>query len=170
MSRKSCMILLLLVLSASAASAIDFGAHLGYFDNDVKKAYVGADVMFPIGMFAINPNIDYTKIDKAGLWWGNIDGLFRFAQKSGGPQFWVGAGPTYYYVTNANETGTSGGYRVPGAVFGADTAESTIKEWGWDVTGGIGFSGMLRPYVTARYNKIKEYKAGGVAVGIRFGH
>jgi len=48
--------------------------------------------------------------------------------------------------------------------------ESTIKEWGWDVNGGIGFGGTLRPYITARYNKIKEYKAGGVAVGIRFGH
>ena len=158
-----------LLLFATAASALDFGAHIGYFDNDVKKAYVGADLMIPIGVISIAPNIDYTKIHSAGLWWGNADVVFRFGQGRG-PSFWVGAGPTYYYVTNAGEgSGSSSGPYSNGAVFSAATNSNTIKEWGWDVNGGIGFSGTLRPYIVARYNKIKEYKAGGVAVGLRFG-
>jgi hypothetical protein len=147
MPRKTWMILGSLVLIATTASAIDFGAHIGYYDNDVKKAFVGADLMLPLGVVAISPNIDYTKIGGAGLWWGNADVDFRFSQGRG-PQFWVGAGPTYYYVTGASEK---------------------VNEWGWDVNGGVGFSGTFRPYITARYNKIKEYKAGGVAVGLRFG-
>ena len=168
MFRRTCMMLIPFLLFAVGASAVDFGAHIGYFDNDVKKAYVGADLMFPIGPVSIAPNIDYTKIGSAGLWWANGDVVFRFGQGRG-PSFWVGAGPTYYYVTNADQAGAAGGYSS-GRFFLAETNSDTIKEWGWDVNAGIGFSGTLRPYVTARYNKIKEYKAGGVAVGIRFGH
>ena len=157
-----------LLLLATAASAIDLGAHIGYFDNDVKKAYVGADLMFPIGPISIAPNIDYTKISGAGLWWGNADVVLRFSPGTS-PSFWVGAGPTYYYVTNADKAGSSGGYSYGGGVFSAATNSDTVKEWGWDVNGGIALSGTLRPYITARYNKIKEYKAGGIAVGLRFG-
>jgi len=74
------------------------------------------------------------------------------------------------YVTNADKAGAAGGYSVaPGRIFSAETNSETIKEWGWDVNGGIAFSGTLRPSITARYNKIKEYKAGGIAVGLRFG-
>jgi len=165
MIRKMSTLLISLTFLAVGASAFDFGGHIGYYDNDVKKGYLGVDAMFPIGMFAIAPNIDYTKSHGAGLWWGAADLLLRFPQR-GGPSFWVGAGPTYYYVTNYSEG--SSGYSRPGLVVSAQE-ESTIKEWGWDVNGGIGFGGTLRPYITARYNKIKEYKAGGVAVGIRFG-
>ena len=160
------IVLLSLTLSAASAFALDFGGHVGYYDNDVKKGYVGVDAMFPVGMFAIAPNIDYAKASGAGLWWASVDLELRFPQRQG-PSFWVGAGPTYYYVTNYNENGSTG-YGRNGSVFAA-ASEDTIKEWGWDVNAGIGFSGTLRPYITARYNKIKEYKAGGVAVGIRFG-
>ena len=167
MCRRITLLLVVSTLVAVAASAIDLGGHLGYYDNDVKKAYVGADLMFPIGMVAISPNIDYTKVHKSGLWWGAVDVDLRFPQRQG-LSYWFGAGPTYYYVTNYSE-GSSGGYGRNGAVFAAASSDK-IKEWGWDVNGGIGFSGTFRPYITARYNKIKEYKAGGVAVGLRFGH
>lgn len=172
MSRKIAIALFLLSLSAVPVSALDVGAHLGYFGNDVKKAYVGVDAMFPIGMFAIAPNIDYTKASGAGLWWGNADLDLRF-NKGMGRTFWVGAGPTYYYVTNYHEESgstTTGPYGHGSVFSAASTDESTIREWGWDVNGGFELGGTFRPYFTARYNKIKEYKAGGVAVGIRFGH
>src|SRR5207245_498231 len=166
MYRKISMTLIMLPLFAVASSAVDLGAHVGYYDNDVKKAFVGADLMLPIGsLLAIAPNIDYTKIGGSGLWWGNADLALRFSQGRG-PSFWVGAGPTYYYVTNASES--SEGYAHNG-VFSALANDPTIREWGWDVNGGVSFSGTFRPYFTARYNKIKEYKAGGVAVGLRFG-
>jgi len=167
MSRKIRMMLLAIPLFAATASAIDFGAHIGYYDNDVKKAFIGADLMLPIGnLLAIAPNIDYTKIGGSGPWWGNGDLALRFNQGRG-PSFWVGAGPTYYYVTNASESSESGYAR--NVVFAAASGDPTIREWGWDINGGIAFAGSLRPYITARYNKIKEYKAGGVAIGLRFG-
>lgn len=169
MSRKICMMLGPLLLFATAASALDLGAHIGYFDNDLKKGYVGADLMFPIGPVSIAPNVDYTKFHGAGLWWGNADVVFRFSPGTS-PSFWAGAGPTYYYVTGASGSGSTGGYSYGGGgVFSAASNSNTIKKWGWDVNGGIAFGGTLRPYITARYNKIKQYKAGGVAVGLRFG-
>ena len=66
--------------------------------------------------------------------------------------YWVGAGPTYFL-----ETYSGGG-------------ESNEHEWGWDANGGLGWrSGSLSPYVTLRYEKIKDLKTTGVAIGLRFG-
>ena len=52
---------------------------------------------------------------KVGALRGNADLALRFSQGRG-PSFWVGAGPTYYYVTNASES--SEGYAHNG-VFSA---------------------------------------------------
>src|SRR5437870_8595241 len=100
MTRKIWLNALILVAIAAAAGAVDFGGHVGYFGNDVKKADLGVNMMIPFGMIAIAPNIDYTKQDQAGLWFGNADVALRFPTKSGGPSYWVGAGPTYGYVSN----------------------------------------------------------------------
>src|SRR6266487_3796446 len=118
MYRKMSAFSVVVALMAVTASALDFGGHVGYYDNDVKKGYVGVDAMFPIGMFAIAPNIDYTKASGAGLWWASADLEIRFPQRQG-PSFWVGAGPTYYYVTNYSEESESTGYGRNGSVFAA---------------------------------------------------
>jgi hypothetical protein len=151
---------------------------------------VGADLMVPLGMVVIEPNIDYWKSHGAGYWLANGDVALRFPHQ--GSSFWVGAGPTFGYVTSYHN-GTSGGYSIgdPSNVVGLQynggpapnptlpgSGNATISgpfngrnsAWGWDVNGGVGFSGHLRPYVTARYSKVRNLKAGGVAVGLRFGH
>ena len=191
MTPKTICFAAVLVLSAAAASAIDFGAHLGYYDNDVKKGYLGVNLMVPLGMVVIAPNVDYWKEHGAGYWLGGADVDLRFTRP--GPSFWVGAGPTYGYITGYNHI-SSGGYSTgivglqytpppttpgtpgtnpsvpPGSASIGGPFDGKSRAWGWDINGGVTFSGTFRPYVTARYNKVKNLKAGGVAVGIRFGH
>jgi len=59
--------------------------------------------MLPFGRIAISPNIDYTRMSNAGLWFGNADVAFRFGANRGA-SYWVGAGPTYGYVSNYSTT------------------------------------------------------------------
>src|SRR5205807_3628021 len=61
MTRTTWYTALFLIAIAAAAGAADFGGHVGYFGNDVQKADVGVNVMIPLGMVALFPNIDYTK-------------------------------------------------------------------------------------------------------------
>jgi len=176
MNHKVFVVTAILILTAAVASAADLGVHVGYVDNDVKQGFLGADIMVPVGMVVIEPNIDYWKAHGYGYWLGNADVAIRFART--GPSFWVGAGPTYGYITGYNDSISGyGGRKVTGQQYTVppSTPGSTgpfngkDNAWGWDVNGGISFSGTLHPYVTARYNKVKNLKAGGVAVGIRFG-
>ena len=73
MTPKTICFAAVLVLSAAAASAIDFGAHLGYYDNDVKMGYQGVNLMVPLGMVVIAPSVDYWKEHGAGYWLGGAD-------------------------------------------------------------------------------------------------
>jgi len=66
-----------------------------------------------------------------------------------------------------NPTNPTTGSSTTGGVFG----NGNKNAWGYDINGGVKFGaiGSVQPYVTARYNKIKDLKAGGVAIGLRFG-
>jgi hypothetical protein len=160
-------------LTATAAFAQSgFGVHLGYFGQNLKAAYVGADFAVPIGPVAIIPTLDYSKKSGVGYWFGSADVDLRNPLGTG-PQWWAGAGPTYgYWKFGGSSSGGNRGYgSVPGAtvVSSAASTSGTFKEWGWDVNGGIGFStAALKPYVTARYTKIKGFKTTGAAIGLRF--
>ena len=85
-------------LCAATASATQFGVRAGYYGNDIKKGFVGAELVFPFGSLAINPSIDYTKSAGVGLWFGSADVQYMF-HPGGGPTYWVGAGPTYFLET-----------------------------------------------------------------------
>jgi len=147
-------LMLFIAISAmctATASATQFGIRAGYYGNDVKKGFGGAELVFPFGSLALNPSIDYTKSSGVGLWWGSADVQYMF-HPGGGPTYWVGAGPTYFLETYSG------------------SGESNEHEWGWDANAGLVWrSGGLSPYVTVRYEKIKDLKASGVAVGLRFG-
>lgn len=190
---------LLMFTIASVATAADFGGHVGYFDNSVKKPFIGVDFTLPLGPIAIMPNLDYWRSHGYGYWVANGDVALRFAD--GGSAYWIGAGPTYGFVTGAGSSSSGGGtgYSMPaspydyttpgtnpnppnttnptnppttgGATVGGVFGNGKKNAWGYDVSGGIAFGTMggLHPYITARYNKIKDLKAGGVAVGLRFG-
>lgn len=190
--RSSLLLSILILSAATVAAAADIGGHIGYFDNSVKKPYIGIDLSVPVGPIAIVPNIDYWRSHGYGYWIGNGDVTLRFAP-TGAPSFWVGAGPAYGFVTGSGNSTTTtysaiatapmASYTPPpspspgvpptagsvstGGIFG----NGKKNAWGWDVTGGVSFGkvGSVQPYVTGRYDKIKDLKAGGVAVGIRFG-
>jgi hypothetical protein len=148
------LFVLVLLLCAGAASAQNFGVHAGYYSSDLKQWFVGADAMFPFGPVAFSPNVDYSRKNGIGYWFGSAD-LDLHYNVSGGPEYWFGAGPTYGYFTGYN----TGIY-----------SSSSTHQWGWDVNGGLGFSSGpgTRPYVSARYIKIKDFKTIGGAVGLRF--
>jgi len=196
MTKQTRLLITVLTLTIAATCvAADFGAHVGYYDNDAKKAYVGVDLALPIGPVAIMPNIDYWRQNGYGYWIGNGDVDLKWTQ-SNGPSFWLGAGPTYARITGSGSGSGTGGYAYAspldytppsptptpmpgtppttgavstGGVFG----NGRNNAWGWDVNGGVALGaigGNFRPYLTGRYNKVKDYTVAGVAIGLRFGH
>jgi len=194
MSFKTWQITILSLAFAVTASAIDFGGHVGYFGSDVSKADIGVNAMLPFGMIAISPNIDYTRMSNAGLWFGNADVALRFGTNRG-VNYWVGAGPTYGYVSNYS-TANGGPYSqrpvgslgytppptsgpgnppsgtpaTPHTAF--DRFGGSSSAWGWDANAGAEWraTSSLRPYVLARYNQVHSLKTAGFAIGLRFGH
>jgi len=155
MSRKIWHSALFLIAIAAAAGAADFGGHVGYFGNDVQKADVGVNVMIPLGMVALFPNIDYTRQDQAGLWFGNADVALRFPSRNrNGASYWIGAGPTYGYVSSYGSSaagygsrtrtirgtgytppppgggGGSGGGTTPGSGSGTGGAHTAFEQFG----------------------------------------
>jgi hypothetical protein len=149
MYRKVFVLAVGVMMMTVAASAADLGGHVGYFGDDLKKVYVGADLMLPLGsMLAIDPNIDYTKTHGVGVWWGNGDLVLRFPHGSG-MTWWIGGGPAYYYETYHGDS---------------------YHDWGWGATAGLAFgAGSFRPYITGRYDKAGDDRVTGVTVGLRFG-
>jgi predicted ribosomally synthesized peptide with SipW-like signal peptide len=146
--------LLIVAMCAVSAPAQTFGVHAGYYGNEIKEAFVGGDLLIPLGPLALMPNIDYTRSHGVGYWWFSGDVTLRM-QTSGGGAWWLGAGPTYAYFTDYDK-------EYPGE-------ESTYKKWGWDATAGLGwkFAGFS-PYLTGRYMKVEDEKTVGAAVGLRF--
>jgi len=141
---------LAIALAAMAASAADFGVHGGYYSGDLKQWAVGVDAQWPIGPIAISPNVDFSRKDDVNWYFGSVDVDLRFAS-SGGPTYWVGAGPTY---------GRVGGPALGGV---------TDSEWGWDANGGVAWGmGGFKPYISARYLKIKDFRSTGGFIGLRF--
>ena len=148
------LFLMAVVLAATAASAADVGVHGGYYWGDLKQWAVGVDAQWPIGPIAISPNVDYSRKNGFSWWFASGDVDLRFSPGGGAPSYWIGAGPTYGRVgTSAFATG----------------ANEHDSEWGWDANGGISWGmGGLKPYVSARYLKIKDFRSTGAFIGLRF--
>jgi len=142
-----------LALSASAALAVDFGVHGGYYGNDLKEAFVGADLSLPLGPVAFVPNLDYSQAQAIDYWIGSADFDLQY-KTSGGPSYWFGAGPSYRYFT---------GYARNSRV------ENVKMGLGFDANAGFGWAaGGIKPYVTGRYVRFDNFKALGAALGLRF--
>ena len=115
-------------------------------EQDLKQVFIGADWMMPVGPAALMPNIDFARKNGIDYWFGSIDLDLRYP--TSGTSFWFGAGPTYGYL---NGSGFSD------------------HQWGWDVNAGVGLGGgAMKPYITGRYIKIKDFKTSGAAIGLRF--
>ena len=48
------LLIVVLALCSTAAMATQFGIRGGYYGNDIKKGFVGAELVFPFGSLAIN--------------------------------------------------------------------------------------------------------------------
>ena len=137
-----------LTLFASAALAVDFGVHGGYYGNDLKEAFIGADVRLPLGPLSLMPNLDYTRSEDVNVFFASGDVNLTYSTSPNGPSYWFGAGPTYGY-----------------ARFESDDE----GDWGWDANAGFSWAAAgFRPYVTGRYIKINDFKTLGAAIGLRF--
>jgi hypothetical protein len=148
MKSRILLLSLSIALVSIAASAADFGVHAGYFWGDLKNWTVGADAMWPVGPVAFSPNIEYTRKEGVNFYAGSADIDLRFPTGSGGPTYWIGAGPTYGYVTFEG---------------------LSDSEWGWDANAGVAWQmGGVKPYVVGRYYKIKDFRASGASIGLRF--
>jgi len=147
------LVFVAVALAASAALAVDFGVHGGYYGNDLKEAFVGADLSLPLGPVAFVPNIDYTQAHDIDYVIGSADFDLR-SKTSRGPSYWFGAGPSYRYFT---------GYAR------RSHGENIKTGLGWDANAGFGgTAGGLEPYVTGRYVRFDNFKALGAAIGLRF--
>ena len=105
------LVFVAVALAASAALAVDFGVHGGYYGNDLKEAFVGADLSLPLGPVAFVPNIDYTQAHDIDYVIGSADFDLR-SKTSRGPSYWFGAGPTYGRVTAGSAHNGEWGYDV----------------------------------------------------------
>jgi len=147
------LLLVVITLWASAALAIDFGVHGGYYGNDLKEAFVGADIRLPIGPIAIVPNVDFSQSGDIIYWIGSADIDLTY-KTSGGPSYWFGAGPVFSYFTGYGKRSREKNYR---------------EDAGWDANAGFGWTAAgFKPYVTGRYVKIGDFKVLGAAIGLRF--
>ncbi len=201
MTRKIWFLAIIVSSLALAASAVDFGGHIGYYGSNVQKAAVGVNVQVPFGMIAISPNLDYSRNHGVGLWLGAADVALRFQPAK--TEYWVGAGPTYGYLSSygsssrgydlprsAQQYGGGGGGGTGGGTGGGSGSgggsssgsgshtgfqqftPGSNSDWGWDVNAGValGIGASYRPYAVVRYNRVRNLKTTGVAIGLRFGH
>lgn len=166
MNRKLWLFFFVIFGAALNAVAADVGGHIGYYGSDVQMPAIGVDLRVPIGMIAIGPNLDYTREKAMGLWLASADFAARFGNA------WIGIGPAYKFETHddgsyGGEVPDPGDRRRVSHLTAAGT--EAVRPWGWDVNGGLEFSGSLRTYVVGRYHHVGTLKTAGIAVGIRFG-
>ena len=136
-----------------AALGADFGVRAGRY-SDAEEEFVGAEVVFDVGIVNVNPNIEYSLADDVTAGSANLDLLFELAPASSIAPY-LGAGVGLSYLDDDfgnNETDLLG-----------------------NVIGGLAFKGdFLTPYVQVKYFRLLEDEGGGdrdelaFTVGLRF--
>jgi hypothetical protein len=135
---------------APAAFAADFGVRAGRLDRaDVN--FVGAEMLFDLGMFNINPNIEYWDVDNVTEGTANLDVTWDFGSSRVKP--YVGAGVGLLYVD-------------------PDLGSSNTETLG-NLIGGVQLDmDFLKPYAQAKYSRSLENDNSGhewaLTVGLRF--
>jgi opacity protein-like surface antigen len=138
------------LILAPAAFAAEFGVRAGRLDRaDVN--FVGAEMLFDLGMFNINPNIEYWDVDNVTEGTANLDVTWDFGSSRVKP--YVGAGVGLLYVD-------------------PDLGSSNTETLG-NLIGGVQFDlDFLKPYAQAKYSRSLENDNSGhewaLTVGLRF--
>ena len=144
------LIAVLLILTP-AVFAADFGVRAGRL-NDAEEEFVGAELLFDLGVVNLNPNIEYWLVDEVTAGTANLDVTFDFGSSTVKP--YVGAGVGMFYVDDD---------------FGSET--ETLG----NLIGGIQFNlAFLQPYAQVKLSRSLEDNDGGdndevaLTVGLRF--
>jgi hypothetical protein len=138
------------LILAPAAFAAEFGVRAGRLDRaDVN--FVGAEMLFDLGLFNINPNIEYWDVDNVTEGTANLDLTWDFGSSRVKP--YVGAGVGLLYVD-------------------PDLGSSNTETLG-NLIGGVQFDlDFLKPYAQAKYSRSLENDNSGhewaLTVGLRF--
>lgn len=139
---------------APAAFAADFGIRAGRF-NDADNDFVGAEMLFDIGVLNVNPNIEYwlDTPDDVTAGTANLDVTFDVMSIGPvSPYIGAGVGLAYAAVDDDSETDILG-----------------------NLIGGLSFNvATLKPYAQVKYFKSLDDEDGGdddelsLAIGLRF--
>jgi hypothetical protein len=145
------LILVALFLTlAPVAFAADFGVRAGRLDR-ADANFVGAEMLFDLGMFNINPNIEYWDVENVTEGTANLDVTWDFSSSRVRP--YVGAGVGLLYVD-------------------PDLGSSNTETLG-NLIGGVQLDlDFLKPYAQAKYSRSLENDNSGhewaLTVGLRF--
>lgn len=149
-SLRSLILIAVFLTVAPLAFAADFGVRAGRLDR-ADANFVGAEMLFDLGMFNINPNIEYWDVDNVTEGTANFDLTWDFGSSRVKP--YVGAGVGLLYVD-------------------PDLGSSTTETLG-NLIGGVQFDlDLLKPYAQAKYSRSLENSDSGhewaLTVGLRF--
>jgi hypothetical protein len=143
------LIAVMLVLTP-AVFAADFGVRAGRL-NEAEEDFVGAEILFDLGVLNLNPNFEYWLVDDITAGTANLDVTFDFGSSSVKP--YVGAGVGMFYVDDD---------------FGSET--ETLG----NLIGGIQFNlAFLQPYGQVKWSRSLEDEGDdndelALTVGLRF--
>lgn len=143
------LIAVILVLTP-AVFAADFGVRAGRL-NEAKEDFVGAEILFDLGVLNLNPNVEYWLVDDVTAGTANLDVTFDFGSSTVKP--YVGAGVGIFYVDDD---------------FGSET--ETLG----NLIGGIQFNlAFLKPYGQVKWSRSLEAEGDendelALTVGLRF--
>ena len=144
------LIVLVLLLSPSLFAA-EFGVRGGRL-NEAEENFVGADLLFDLGAFNLNPNVEYWLVDGGTAGTANFDVTLDFGSSNVQPYVGVGVGLLYTDPDlGASDTETIG-----------------------NALAGLQFNtSFLKPYGQVKYTRSLENTSGGnhelaLTVGLRF--
>jgi len=132
------------------AFAAEFGFRAGRLD-EAGENFVGAEMVFDLGVVNVNPNIEYWLVDNVTSGTANVDLTVDFGSSRIKP--YLGAGVGLYYADTD---------------FGSDNTETL-----GNLIGGVQFDlDFLKPYGQVKYSRSLENSDNGdevaLTVGLRF--
>jgi hypothetical protein len=111
---------------APALAAADFGVRVGR-SNDTHENFVGAELLYDLGAFNLNPNLEYSLADNVTAGSVNVDLTVDVFQLSALRPY-VGAGVGLAYVDP--DLGTSDTTIVGNLIGGISFDVATVKPYG----------------------------------------
>lgn len=142
------------LIIAPAVTAADFGVRAGRY-NDAEEEFVGAEVLFDLGLVNVNPNLEYSLEDDITAGTANLDVTFDVLNL-GSLTPYIGAGVGLAYVDD-------------------DFGDNQTDLVG-NLIGGVAFRlDFLTPYAQVKYVRLLDNDDDGgndddiaLVVGLRF--